>query len=34
MTHSQATLVSRIRWEQRDFPWETTGSAASDSSVV
>lgn len=34
MSLSQATLVQRIRWEQKDFPWETTGSAASSSSVV
>jgi hypothetical protein len=34
MTLSQATLVQRVRYELGDRPWETTGSAASSSSVV
>jgi hypothetical protein len=31
---TQAALIQRIRYELGDHPWETTGSAASASSVV
>lgn len=34
MTLSQATLIQRVRYHLGDFPWETTGAAASGSSTV
>lgn len=34
MTVSQSTVVQRVRYHLGDFPWETTGSASSSSSVV
>lgn len=33
-TLAQAALIQRIRWHLGDFPWETTGTASSASSVI